>query len=222
MAQSPKSESVEDVLAAYVNALGGVAAIDQVTSREIHGSTSLLGHVTYYWQKPDKVLRVSRHEKIGYDGSNGWIAPGRNKLKKLSRFAQTPLEIDANPLRYARLKDLYSDLAVGKPETIDERPMRLIVAPNNIGATRFYFDSETHLLRRIEETGETSAYFKITVDFLDYKPVNALQFPFRIVHSTTERGGKEEDFRIGKVTDNVPLNPAAFSNPRIDSAVERK
>jgi len=71
-------------------------------------------------------------------------------------------------------------------------------------------------LRRIEETGETSAYFKTSTDFLEYKEVNATKFPFRIVHSTTEPGGAKEDFRVNKVTDNVPLNPAAFSNPRVD------
>ena len=107
----------------------------------------------------------------------------------LARGAGTRLEIDADPLRYARLKELYSELAPGAPETVDARTMQLIVAPNNLGATKFYFDAETHLLRRIEETGETSAYYRTSTDFLDYKPANAVQFPFRIVHSTSEPGG---------------------------------
>ena len=122
------------------------------------------------------------------------------------------------PIRCAisRLKEMYSELGPGPPETVDARAMHLIVAPNNLGATKFYFDAGTHLLRRIEETGETSAYFKTSTDFLNYKTVNAVRFPFRIVHSTTEPGGAKEDLRVSKVIENDPVNPAAFSNPRAD------
>jgi hypothetical protein len=204
------------VLAAYTRALGGAAAIDRITTREVHGTVGLHAGVTYYWQKPNKVLRIDKHGRTGFDGSSGWIAERRGRTRKLARGIGTRLEIDADPLRYARLKELYSELAPGAPETVDARTMQLIVAPNNLGATKFYFDAETHLLRRIEETGETSAYYKTSTDFLDYKPANAVQFPFRIVHSTSEPGGAKEDFRVRKVIDNEPVNPAVFSNPRAD------
>jgi hypothetical protein len=215
-AQSAKPQSVNDVLAAYTSAVGGAAAIDRVATREIHGTVGLNAHVTYYWQKPNKVLRVSKRDRMSFDGSGGWIAVRRGRTKRLARDVGKRLEMDANPLRYTHLKEMYSELGPGAPETVDARAMHLIVAPNNLGATKFYFDAGTHLLRRIEETGETSAYFKTSTDFLNYKTVNAVQFPFRIVHSTTEPGGAKEDLRVSKVIENKPLNPAAFSNPRVD------
>lgn len=215
-AQSPKPESVDDVLAAYTRALGGAAAIDRITTREVHGTAGLAAHVTYYWQKPNRVLRIGKRDRIGFDGSAGWIARHGRRVQRLKRGAGPRLEIDANPLRYIHLRQLYSELGPGPPETVDERPMHLIVAPNNLGATKFYFDAGTHLLRRIEETGETSAYYTTSTDFLNYKAVDAIEFPFRIVHSTTEPGGTKEDFRVGKVIENEPLNAAAFSNPRAD------
>jgi hypothetical protein len=215
-AQSAKPPGVDEVLAAYTQALGGATAIDSVTSREIHGKLGLRTGVTYYWQKPNKVLRIGKGSRIGFDGASGWIAPKRGRTKRLGRGAGRPLEMDANPLRYIRLKELYPELSAAPPETVEERPMHVIVAPNNLGATKFYFDAETHLLRRIEETGETSAYYKTSTDFLDYKSVNGVQFPFRIVHSTTEPGGAKEEFRVSKVVENIPLNPAAFNNPRVD------
>jgi hypothetical protein len=213
-AQSPKPQSVNNVLAAYTSALGGAAAIDRIATREIRGTVGLRTRVTYYWQKPNKVLRVSKGNRIGFDGSSGWIAVRRGRTKRLARDAGKRLEMDANPLRYIRLKEMYSELGPGPSETVDARAMQLIVAPNNLGATKFYFDAGTHLLRRIEETGETSAYFKTSTDFLNYKTVHAVQFPFRIVHSTTEPGGAKEDLRVSKVIENEPVNPAAFSNPR--------
>jgi len=85
-----------------------------------------------------------------------------------------------------------------------------------IAETRVRRRRKTGGKRRIEETGETSAYFKTSTDFLNYKTVNAVQFPFRIVHSTTEPGGAKEDLRVSKVIENGPVNPTAFSNPRAD------
>jgi hypothetical protein len=215
-AQSAKPPGVDEVLAGYTQALGGAAAVDSVASREIHGKLGLRAGVTYYWQKPNKVLRIGKGSRIGFDGASGRIAPNRGRTKRLGRAAGRPLEMDANPLRYVHLKELYPELSSAPSETVEERPMHVIVAPNNLGATKFYFDAETHLLRRVEETGETSAYYKTSTDFLDYKSVNAVQFPFRIVHSTTEPGGAKEEFRVSKVIDNAPLNPAAFNNPRAD------
>jgi hypothetical protein len=215
-AQPAKPPSVNDVLAAYTNALGGAAAIDRITTREIHGRVGLHAGVIYFWQKPNNVLRIGKRNRIGFDGSSGWIVAQHGRTKKLGRGAARPLEMDANPLRYVRLKELYRELNAGPPEMVEARAMQVIVAPNNLGATKFYFDTETHLLRRIEETGETSAYYKTSTDFLDYKTVGAIQYPFRIVHSTTEPGGAKEDFRAGKVIYNAPVNPAAFNNPRAD------
>ena len=215
-AQSAKPPGIDEVLSAYIQALGGAAAINRITTREVQGSVGLRAHVTYFWQKPDYVLRIGKGNRIGLHGGAGWIAPRRGRTKKLGRAAARPLQMDANPLRYVRLKELYPELVPSPPETVEDRRMHVIAAPNNLGVTKFYFDAETHLLRRIEETGETSAYFKTSTDFLEYKAVTATKFPFRIVHSTTEPGGAKEDFRVNKVTDNVPLNPAAFSNPRVD------
>jgi hypothetical protein len=215
-AQSPKPDSVNDVLAAYTSALGGAAAIDRIATREVRGTVGLHAHVTYFWQKPNKILRITKRDRIGFNGGSGWIAVRRGRTRRLGRDAGKRLEIDANPLRYIRLKEMYSELGPGPPETVDARAMHLIVAPNNLGATKFYFDAGTHLLRRIEETGETSAYFKTSTDFLNYQKVNAVRFPFRIVHSTTEPGGPKEDLRVSKVIENEPVNPAAFSNPRVD------
>jgi hypothetical protein len=207
-AQAPKPRSVDDVLQAYIQAVGGLPAVDKITTREVRGR-----RLTYYWQKPDKVLQIDKKERTGYDGSTGWTSSRKKKVKHLPRGEELALEMDANPLRYVHLKDLYSELNPAPPETLESKPMDVLVAPNNLGATKFYFDSTSHLLFKIEETGETSAYFKTSTEFMNYQQVDGVQFPFRIKHSTTEPGGESEDFRVGKVIDNVDLKPQIFSKP---------
>ena len=213
-AQTLGNNSVDSILSAYIKAVGGQAAVDSITSREVRGDDHHGPKATYYWQAPNKVLVVSGKGKIGYDGGSGWEYSKKKKIKHLPLGAHLALEMNADPLRYVYLKRLYpGGLTVGPKDTVDGQQMDVLVAPNNLGATRLYFDAQTHLLRRVEEAGEVSAYYKNTTDFLNYKKVDNIQFPFRILHATTTPGGSSEDFRVIHVTHNVPIRPEMFGKP---------
>jgi hypothetical protein len=217
--QGPPAQSVETVLAGYVKAVGGQAAVDAVNSREVHGATHHGPKLTYYWQKPNKVFFTDGKQKIGYDGGSGWQVSRKKKLKRLPLGAQIALEMDANPLRYVYLKSLYTDVSVGAREALDGKPMDVLVAPNNLGATKFYFDAQSHLLCKLEETGEVSAYFKNTAEFSDYKPVDGILFPFRITHTTTAVGGSTKEFHVSKVRNNIPVKPEIFEKPQAGAVI---
>jgi hypothetical protein len=123
--------------------------------------------------------------------------------------------MNANPLRYVYLKSLYpGGISLGPKETIDGKPMDVLVAPNNLGATKLYFDAQSHLLDKVEESGEASAYFKNTTEFMDYKKVDNILFPFRILHSTTAPDTVKEDFHVSQVTNNVEIKPGTFAKPQ--------
>lgn len=209
----PGSANIDRILQNYIQAVGGQAAIDRIQTREVHAERHHGAKLTYFWQKPDKVLLITKKEKIGYDGAGGWALSKKKHLTRLAKHGQQPLEIDANPIRYVHLKTLYFELKAAPPEELDGTKMDVIVAPNDIGATKFYFDQSTHLLARIDETGETSAYYKQTIEFLDYKEVDGVRLPFRIIHSTTEPDRGEDDIRISKILQNVDLKPEIFSKP---------
>jgi hypothetical protein len=211
---SAAPRAVDAVLTDYVKALGGADAVGHIETRVVHAKRHRAGAVTLYWKKPDLVLSVSKELREGYDGKSGWtISNKKKKVKRMARGAQLPLEMDANPLRYVDLKALYSELNPAPAEQLDGDLMDVVVAPNNIAATKFFFDTKTHLLRRIEESGETSAYFKLSVDFLDYQEVDGIKFPFQIIHETTEPGGSREDLIVKTVEQNVDLRDEVFSKP---------
>jgi hypothetical protein len=212
-ADTPALRPVESILADYIAAVGGLPAVDHLTSREISADIRRGPKITIFWQKPNKVLAISKRERTGYDGSSGWSLSKKRKVKKLARSAELPIELDANPLRYVHIRDIYSELDPAPREDIDGAKMDVILAPNNIAVTKLYFDADTHLLRRVAEQGETSAYFRNTVDYLDYRQVDGVRLPFRIVHSTTEPGGQGEDLRVKKIAHNVELQPEIFSKP---------
>jgi hypothetical protein len=203
---------VDEVVREYVRAIGGMAAVERIETRETHAERHH-SKVTYFWQKPNKVLLVDGKKKLAYDGGSGWMLSSKKRVSKLSKGSEQPLEIDANPLRYAHLRQLYSEVNAAAPETLEERKMDVVVAPNDLGATKLYFDAATHLLARVDESGVTSAYFKHVTDFDDYKDQDGVKLPFRIVHRSTEPGIKTEELRISKVIQNVPLKPEIFKKP---------
>ncbi len=203
---------MDDVVRDYVQAIGGMPAVERIETRETQAERHH-SKVTYFWQKPNKVLLLDGKKKLGYDGGSGWMLSSKKRVTKLSKGSEQPLEIDANPIRYGHLRQLYSEVNPASPETIDGRKMDVLVAPNDLGATKLYFDASTHLLARVDETGVTSAYFKHVTDFSDYKDQDGVKLPFRIVHHSTEPGVKTEELRISKVMQNVPLKPDIFKKP---------
>jgi hypothetical protein len=211
-AQSPKT--VDAVLAEYAKALGGLPAIEAIHSRKITASGGLLGKSELYWQTPDKVLLLAGKEKTSYDGSAGWHYSKRKHLSRLPKGQQMPLIINGNPLRYVKLKQLYSEVNPAPQKTLDGTVMDVLIAPNDLAQTVFYFDAHTHLLVRIDEKGDTSAYFTQSIWFEEYKPVDGVLFPFRITHKTSDSGGPSQDFRVKTVENNVPIDAENFSKPQ--------
>jgi hypothetical protein len=211
-ARGPEAK-VDSVIDSYTKAVGGTTAIDRIQTREVEAKEHKGPKLVYYWQRPDKILLEKQKQKIGYDGSSGWMLSQKKRVTRLPKGAQVPLEQDANPIRYVRLKALYSEINPAPPEIIESRKMDVLVAPNELGATKFYFDCESHLLARIEETGETSAYYKHTTDFTDYRDVDGIKFPFQILHTSTEPGIGDHEIRISRVTQNLELKPSIFERP---------
>jgi hypothetical protein len=210
--QPAPGKPVDDVVRDYVQAIGGMAAVERIETRETHAERHH-SKLTYFWQKPNKVLLVDGKKKSAYDGGSGWMLSSKKRVSKLSKGSEEPLEIDANPIRYAHLRQLYLEVNAAPPETIEGKKMDVVVAPNDLSATKLYFDTSTHLLARVDETGVTSAYFKHVTDFLDYQEQDGVKLPFRIVHHSTEPGIKTEELRISKVMQNVPLKPDIFKKP---------
>lgn len=209
----PAGRPVESIWADYVKAVGGQEAVDRFTSRETAIDVHRGKDLTFYWQKPNKVLSVSKKERVGYDGAHCWSLSAKNKVKKLSHGAELPLEMEADPLRFVHLKEIYSEIDPAPSEEIDGEKMDVIIAPNNLAATKLYFDASTHLLRRVEEKGEISAYFTNTIDYLDYQEVDGVRMPYRMLHATTEPDSHAEDLRVKKITHNLTLQAVMFSKP---------
>ena len=91
--------------------------------------------------------------------------------------------------------------------------MDVVIAPNDLAASKLYFDATTHLLRRVEEKGQISAYFVNTIDYLDYQEVDGVRLPYHIIHTPTEPQGHKDDLHVKEINHNVKLRLEMFSKP---------
>jgi hypothetical protein len=207
--------SVDQVLQLYVQALGGKDALSRITTREIELSTRHEPKASVYWQAPNKALRITRHERLGFDGGSGWFETKKKKVKKLSRVDQDELQTQADPIRFVHLKDLYPNVEASPPASIDSRAMNVLTSPNAIGSTKFYFDAASHLLCRVEQFGSISAYYTYITDFSDYKEVDGIKLPHRITKTSNEPGAKDVESRVTRVEQNQKIDPVIFSRPNV-------
>jgi hypothetical protein len=218
-ADVPKGKPVDQVIQEYVRAVGGEAAIDRISSRELEAKHGRGSSATLQWQAPNKVLRVQGKVREGFDGSTAWAETKRKRIKRLPDSVKDEIETDANPIRFVHLRQMYTNLEPAAPVTVDGNTMDVVVAPNHIGSTKFFFDSASHLLVRIEELGVNSAYYKHTIEFSDYKEFDGIKLPLEIDRTSEEPGAENGTAHLSKVKQNVEMNAALFTRPNVAAVV---
>lgn len=216
---APNDAQVEVILSAYTKALGGQTAVDSIKTRQLEVKLGRGEKFTYYWQAPDHVIQIQRKQKQAAEGNSGWIETKKKKVIKLGRSEANEMQTTANPVRFVHLRSMYHELHVAPDVNVDGETMAVIVAPNSSGSTKFFFDNHDHLLRRIEEFGDNSVYFKHITDFSEYKAFDGLQLPTHLHRTTDEPGGGAGDWKLNKIQQNVSIDPNLFQKPTIGAPI---
>ena len=222
--QTAKQESplpsAEQILERYVQALGGRAAVERVTSRVWKGSRvgadGVLVPEGVYAKAPNKLLTVTSYPnqvfRTGFDGARGW-AWSNQGARELPAEMQVQLRREAEFYKETRLKDIYSKLAVVGRETVGGREAYVVeAAPADGGSPeKLYFDAETGLLvRKYSEAKTVLGQFPTQTDYEDYREVDGVKLPFAIRWSIP---GRTWGRKITEVKQNVPLDDAQFNQP---------
>jgi hypothetical protein len=223
-------ENVQQVIDAYVAALGGAEALAHITSRKAEGRLEISNrsgdHEKFvaYWRAPD-FSRVSVNAsdssvETGFDGKTGWRSEEQGVVDSLKGQGLQLVLRDANPLRYARIVELYPGIAVDSDPPEDAGKRTVLVFHSREDTIRFYFDPQTHLLTEIttehskDETG-THRY-----QFEDYRKLDGVLFPFTIreiipiANADPRAVHIEHVLRFRKVQNNVTIADSLFSPPR--------
>jgi photosynthetic reaction center cytochrome c subunit len=218
----PATPTADQILAKYLDALGGSAAIDKLKTRTLKGewltSNGLTWGYELYQSGPDKIYAVISTPKQGvfergFNGTVGWEKSSHGvraiegaELANLRRYPDWFKDI--------KLKEQFSRLMFGGTEKIDEREVYVLrgVATDN-RRERLYFDVQTGLLvRRVTNNPTMIGLIPEQVDFEDYKSVDGLMMPFTIRISSVDPNITSTR-KFTEVKLNVPVDETKFSRP---------
>lgn len=226
-AQMIRAETVDEIIAQYVQAHGGFEKMQSVKTIRITGKLSEGNFRAAFVQENKRPNRVREEQTIqgmtaiqAYDGKTGWqVSPfsGRKDPDLLSADDMKSLVEDADidgPLVDYRNKDHRAEL-VGHDsvEGTDCYKIKLTLANSDV--RYYYIDTDSHLEIKVETERNIRGTVHYDETFYgDYEQVNGLYFPFSF-----ETGPKGEadrvTFTVEKVEINVPLSDTQFSMPGV-------
>jgi len=212
--------TAEQLLEKYVQAAGGAAAIDTVTSRVMKGTIDFGGKslpIDIYSKDPDKRISFTHMAEgdsiTAFDGHEGWLGtPGRPGAREMHGSELDAASIDADLHLATHLKPMFRELQVQGTEPVDGHEAYLVVGQRERKPPlRLYFDQQSGLLVRLVRYGDTALGLLPTqIDYADYRDINGVKIPYRW---TLARPSGRFTIQVSEVKQNVPVDDAKFAKP---------
>lgn len=222
-------QKADEVLAAYVNALGGRAALEKINSRTAKGSFEVLGialsgPAEMYARAPNKMLTIwtvpgQTTLKEGFDGTVGWQEDPEDGVVDKTGLELGSAIRDADFYQPLKLRVQYPSLFFKGPVKIAlfkangergvERELLALQAPRNNQPRIFYFDPQAGLLLRVEERNAANQITS-AIEFDDYREVDGVKVPF-VIHRVEDAHFL---IKLTEVKQNVAIDDAIFVKPK--------
>jgi photosynthetic reaction center cytochrome c subunit len=218
-AKESAGPSGAQLLDKYLQALGGAAAIDKITSRVMKGAIDVGGKsiaIDIYSKDPDKrisFMHMPEGDSVtAFDGHEGWTgAPGR-PLREMHGGEVEGAAIDADLHLATHLKQMFSEMKLRGTEKIGDNEAYVVVGQRE-GKTpiRLYFDEQTGLLVRMVRFSDTAlGLLPVRIDYADYRVADGVKIPFQW---TLARPSGRFTIQVSDVKQNVPVDDAKFAKP---------
>jgi hypothetical protein len=219
-----KMPTVSEILAKFVEAIGGKQANEKIKSRMAKGTVELIpmgikGTFENYSAAPNKSVAKVSLAGIGdlvegFDGTTAWsVNPIQgNRDKQGEELAQAKLNNDFN--RETNFAKLYPKLELKGIEKVGESDAYVVVGTpdNNLPSDTFYFDTKSGLLVRQDTTTISPEGKMPGKTFLeDYRAVDGVKIPFK---TRTVLPQFELVTTFTEVKNNVAVEDSRFAKPK--------
>jgi hypothetical protein len=214
--------TADRVIAAYVEAIGGQAAIDAVQTRTTRGlfdnGRALVQPFVVYAKPPDRIVTIVGRSKPeeprasarGFDGVAGWdknlIGTG---LRTVTGAELADMRRTADLFRVVHLPQLCTALSVDDRGSSRAR-MHVVHCTLPERAEDWFFDANTGLVVRSVSVA-TASGFRVATSFEDYRLADGLKVPFRTRIESAEAA--PVTFAASSVVHNEPIDDAVFKRP---------
>jgi photosynthetic reaction center cytochrome c subunit len=215
-ASGPTSDQLIDK---YLQAVGGAAAIDKITSRVMKGTITFGDRnvaIDIFAKDPDKRISFT-HTPDGdsitaFDGHEGWLGvPGR-PVREMHGPDIDGASLDADLHFAAHLKTMFSEARVRGTEKVGDHDAFLVIGQREgKPPLKLYFDEQSGLLLRLVRYGESPlGRMPTQIDYADYREAGGVKIPFRW---TLARPSGRFTIQVSEVKQNVPVDDTKFAKP---------
>ena len=220
--------TVEQILERHVEAVGGRAAIEGLSSRVMRGTYSVPGRnfsapVTSYAKAPNKIALVvsaeGRTMAQGFDGAVGWDKDlGGKGLNEISGPQLAEMRRQADFYHTLHLREAYPKMTLLGTAKLDGGEAYVVEAvPAEGRRARLYFDARSYLLVRRDLIADPPHQPEpVAETFLeDFRRVDGLLVPFRrrTIYPLAEPEAGLVVLAFDEVEHNVPLDDSKFRKP---------
>ncbi|HUS10226.1 MAG TPA: tetratricopeptide repeat protein [Pyrinomonadaceae bacterium] len=213
--------TLDEVLARYMQASGGAAAINAVSSRVTKGTVDVVGvsrdvKFEIYSQAPNKTLMIMPALplgpiKMGFNGRSGWAQTGSG-IRAIKGVELAALQRDSDLYGPVTLRTNFAKISLLGKSNIGYREVYVLDLQPTLGAVeRLYLDSGTYLPARVNTSrmvGRSEVPVEVYLD--DWRAVDGIQLPFRISQSMPRL---TLVFNVKEIQHNVALNAQMFDVP---------
>jgi len=211
--------TVDQIVDKYIQALGGAAAIERITSRVEQGTATSergSGGIEVFDRSPDEETLV-QHLPAGdgivvFDGHEGWSRMPHQPMRDMHDADLDAARMDADLQFPLHLERLFDKLSVDYPQNVGSQEA-YVVSGLRVGQppVRFYFSEESGLLLRLVRYAESPLGRDPTqIDYGDYRDAGGVEAPFRV---TITRPGSSTTIQLERVQENVSIPDSAFAKP---------
>ena len=208
-----------EILDKYVQATGGAAAIEKVTSRVMKGEIQFGGKglpIDIYAKDPDARISFTHMPEgdsvTAFNGHEGWLGMPGGRIREMHGGDLDGASIDADMHLATHLKQMFSDVKVDGTEKIGDHETYVVIGQREgKPPIQLYFDEQSGLLVRLVRFGETAlGRLPTQIDYADYRDSGGVKIPYRW---TLARPSGRFTIQVSDVKQNVPVDDAKFVKP---------
>lgn len=212
----PASDEADRVLAAYVEAIGGPAALARIQSRTMESTISsglLRMKVKSRLHRPDRFEDESSllgfTAGAGYDGQRGWTRKG-SKVEPVQGVELTRA-LRGHTLDWSRQYKTFYPVRRRLPDTeVEGVKLQVVELTTTTGEKEIWrFDAATGLLKQLQglKFEKDKEPVPVLSTLSDYRLVDGLRLPFRMTGSD---GSREFTVTVTSLVHNQPGAPIVY------------
>jgi photosynthetic reaction center cytochrome c subunit len=218
-AKEPAGPPADQLLDKYVQALGGAAAVDRITTRVAKGTIEFGDKafpIDLYSKDPDKRISFTHMAEgdnvTAFNGQEGWLGTVGRPMREMHGPDLDGAAIDADLHLATHLRRIFTKLNTRGTEKIGDHDVYEVVGQReDKPPLRLYFDKESGLLVRLVRFGETPlGRLPTQIDYADYRVADGVKVPFRW---TLARPNGRFTIQVTELKQNVPVDDAKFAKP---------